>query len=105
MLRSSILYASETYYNLKENQIRQLERIEENYMRQLLKTKKSCPIVQLYLELGQVPVRFDIIKLRLYFLKYILHQDHEINIPKRMRLFAGGPPANKNLFAGGPPVN
>ena len=28
MLRSSILYASETYYNLKENQMRQLERIE-----------------------------------------------------------------------------
>ena len=30
MLRSSILYASETYYNLKENEIRQLERVEEN---------------------------------------------------------------------------
>ena len=28
MLRSSILYACETYYNLKEIEIRQLERIE-----------------------------------------------------------------------------
>ena len=86
MLRSSILYASETYYNLKENQIRQLERIEDNYMRQLLKTKKSCPIAQLYLELGQVPVRFDIIKLRLYFLKYILHQDPGSNVLKMYHL-------------------
>ena len=55
-------------------------------MRQLLKTKKSCPIVQLYLELGQVPVRFDIIKLRLYFLKYILHQDPESNVLKMYHL-------------------
>ena len=29
MLRSSILYASEMYYDLRENEIRQLERIEE----------------------------------------------------------------------------
>ena len=66
--------------------MRQLERIEENYMRQLLKTKKSCPIVQLYLELGQVPVRFDIIKLRLYFLKFILHQNPENNVLKMYHL-------------------
>ena len=46
MLRSSILYAAETYYDLKETQIRYLERIEENFMRQLLKTKRSCPINQ-----------------------------------------------------------
>jgi hypothetical protein len=47
MLRSSILYACETYYNLKENEIRFLERIEESFMRHLLKTSKGCPIVQL----------------------------------------------------------
>ena len=32
MLRTSILYASETYYNLKENEIRNIERIEESYI-------------------------------------------------------------------------
>ena len=51
-----------------------------------MKTKKSCPIVQLYLELGQVPARFDIIKCRLYFLKYILHQDPESNVLKMYHL-------------------
>ena len=86
MLRTSILYACETYYHLKENEIRQLERIEENYMRQLLRTKKSCPIMQLYLELGQVPARFDIIKLRLYFLKYILQQAPESSVAKMYQL-------------------
>ena len=66
MLRSSILWASESYYNLKEQEMRQIERIEENFMRQLLKTKKSCPINQLYTELGKVPARFDMINSRIF---------------------------------------
>ena len=75
MLRSSILYACETYYNLKETEIRQIERIEESFMRQLLKTTKGCPINQIYLELGQPPARYDIYKLRMFFLKYMLDQE------------------------------
>ena len=55
MLRSIILYGCETYYNLKEGEIRQLERIEEGFLRELLKTSKGCPIAQLYLEVGQAP--------------------------------------------------
>ena len=46
-------------------------------MRKLFKTSKGCPINQLYLELGQIPARFEILKLRLLFLKYILNQDEE----------------------------
>ena len=75
ILRSTILYASETYYNLKETEVRQIERIEEGFMRQVLKTTKGCPISQMYFEFGQTPARFEIIKLRLLFLKYILNQD------------------------------
>ena len=82
MLRSSILYGSETYYNLKENELRSLERIEENYMRQLVGTTRGCPIVQLYLELGHTPVRFGIMKQRLYFLKTILEQEKSSLISK-----------------------
>ena len=82
MLRSSILYGSESYYNLKENELRALERIEESYMRQLVGTTKGCPITQLYLELGHSPARFGIIKLRLYFLKTILEQDSSSRISK-----------------------
>ena len=44
MLRSSILYACETYYNLKETELRQIERMEESFLRQLFKTTKGCPI-------------------------------------------------------------
>ena len=86
MLRSSILYACETYYNLKETEIRQIERIEENFMRQLIKTTKGCPINQIYLELGQPPARYDIYKLRMFFLKYILDQEEESTIYKCFNL-------------------
>ena len=55
-------------------------------MRQLLKTRKSCPINQLYTELGQVPARFDIIKMRIFFLKYILEQDPESSLAKMYKL-------------------
>ena len=72
MLRRSILYACEAYYNLKENEIRQIERIEENFLRKVLNTTKGCPIVQLYLEVGHTPARMEIQKIRLLYLQYIL---------------------------------
>ena len=75
MLRSSIIYACETYYGLSKYHIRQIERIEDNFLRKLFKASKGCPIAQLYLESGHIPVRFQIYKSRLLFLKYILEQD------------------------------
>ena len=86
MLRSSILYASETYYNLKETELRAIERIEENYLRQLLKTTRGCPISQLYLELGHQPARFEIFRRRLLFLKNILHENPNSRIYQFIKL-------------------
>ena len=86
MLRSSILYASETYYGLSEFQIRQIERIEESFLRKMFKTSRGCPISQLYLESGHIPARFQIIKNRLLFFKYILSQDSKSLINKFLKL-------------------
>jgi hypothetical protein len=77
MLRSSILLACETYYDLKESEIRQLERIEEDFLRELFKTSKGCPLTQLYLEGGIIPAKFEIIRIRLLFLKTILNQKQD----------------------------
>ena len=60
MLRPSILYGCDMMFNLKESEIRQIERIEENYMRKVLDTTRGCPIVQMYLELGHCPARIEI---------------------------------------------
>ena len=86
ILRSSILYACETFYNLKEIEIRQLERIEEGYLRMMFKTSKGCPITQLYLESGQFPARFAIKKCRLLFLKCLLEENPESLIYKFLKL-------------------
>ena len=91
MLRPSILYACETYYNLSEYQIRQLERIEEDYLRKVFKTLRSCPIVQLYLEAGHIPARFEIKRLRLLYLKNILQQDPSSMIFKFFELQVTNP--------------
>ena len=86
LLRSSILYPSETYYNLTEPQIRQLERIEEGFLRKLFQTTTGCPISQLYLESGHTPARFAIKKGRLLFLKTILEEKEESTIHRFLML-------------------
>jgi hypothetical protein len=86
MLRGSILYSCEMYYNLKENELRQIERIEEGLIRKILNTKKGFPITQLYLELGQHPARFEIQKMRILYLKYILEQPDDSQLKKFLNL-------------------
>ena len=77
MLRGTILYAADMYYALKETEIRHIERIEEGYMRKILRTTKGCPINSLYLQLGQTPAHFEVIKMKLLYLKTILKQPDE----------------------------
>ena len=86
ILRSSILYACETYYNLTETQVRQLERIEEGFLRKIFKTTTGCPINQLYLESGHVPTRFAIKKARLLFQTNILEEKEDSTIRKFLML-------------------
>ena len=86
VLRPSILYACEMYYNLKESELRHLERIEESFLRKVLNTTKGCPITQLYLEIGQIPARFEIQKMRLLYLKYILEENEESLLRKFLQL-------------------
>ena len=86
MLRGTILYAADIYYGLKENEYRQLERIEEDFLRKIIKSTKGCPVTNLYLEFGLMPAIFEIIKMRLLFLKYILEQPYESSIRKMFNL-------------------
>ena len=55
-------------------------------MRKILKTTKGCPITQLYLSVGQYPARFELQKIRLLYLKYILEQDEESKLKKFFNL-------------------
>ena len=77
ILRRSILYSAETYYNLCEKELREIEKIEEDYLRELVGTERTCPTAQLYLEFGHYPARFDIIKVQILFYHYILQQKED----------------------------
>ena len=82
LLRSSILYAAETYYNLSEKELREIERIKKGFLRKLLKISKGCPIMQLYLMVGIIPERFQIMKMRIMFLKYMSNENKKSLIRK-----------------------
>ena len=66
--------------------MRHLERIEETYLRKVLNTTKGCPITQLYLAVGHTPARFEIQKMRLLYLKYILEEDDTSLLNKFFKL-------------------
>ena len=55
-------------------------------MRKILQTSRGCPIIQLYLEIGQAPARFEIQKMRILYLKYILDQEDDSILKKFLNL-------------------
>ena len=57
LIRNGILYASETMYNVLETECKALERIDESVLLKVLKTKRSSPRHQLYMETGMYPAR------------------------------------------------
>ena len=93
LIRTSILYAAETMYNVLETEYRALERIEESTIQDIFQTKKTCGRHILYLEAGVYPARYQIHRMMLNLLQYILQQpkdsllyrvfDAEKNCPTR----------------------
>ena len=75
LLRSSILHAGKTFYNLSEKELRMLEVIEEECLSKILNTGQHFPKALLYLETGHQPACFHIFRMMLNFLKYILDQE------------------------------
>ena len=61
--------------NLRENDVKLLERAEKATLRDLIGTEFSAPRHLLYLELGILPARFVIKQRKIMHLKHILMQD------------------------------
>ena len=75
LLISSLLTNSESWYNLTLSDMRELESVDEILLRKVLECPMSTPREMLYLELGVIPIRFQIMIRRLNFLQYILFED------------------------------
>ena len=60
---NGILWNIETWYDLKEREIEELEKIDKLLLKRILNVPISTPTALLYLELGVIPLRY-IIKAR-----------------------------------------
>ena len=77
MLLSSILLNSESWYNLSDNEIQQLETVDNMLHRRILECPRSTKTSILHLELGTLPIRYLVKSCRLLFLQYLLKQEKE----------------------------
>ena len=64
----------ETWPNFTEARIVKFERIEQTFMRTILKAHSKTPIESLYLELGIIPLRYHLMKRRILYLQDILNR-------------------------------
>ena len=74
-----LLYNCEAWSNLSKNDIKSLQASQLSYLRCVMEVPKSTPVAALYLELGILPVKYEIEIKQLLFLKRIL--DKEANDP------------------------
>ena len=72
---SSLLLNSEAWVNYTEKDIRILEQCDEMLLGKILECEANTSNALKYLELGIVPIRFEVMRRKLGFLQYILKQE------------------------------
>ena len=84
LLLSTLLSNSEAWVNLTPNNVKDLETIDEHFLRNLFYEPHSrtsllakTPLEMLYLETGCIPIRFILQSRRLNFLHYILNDKED----------------------------
>ena len=75
LLLSTLLSNSESWYNLSKVDVSKLESVDEELLRKVLSAHSKTPKVLLYLETGNIPLRFTIQSRRMNFLWYILNEE------------------------------
>ena len=84
LLLSTLLSNSEAWVNLSNNNIKDLESVDEHFLRNIFREAHSktsllakTPLELLYLETGCIPIRFILKSRRLNFLHYILNDKED----------------------------
>ena len=88
---SSILLNSEAWVNYSEKDIRMLEQCDEVLLSRIIECDKNSSNALKYLELGVIPIRFEIMKRKLMFLQYILKQNKNSMIYKILKAIEAEP--------------
>ena len=72
MLVNGMLFNSEAWHSISEDELRMLEAVDEHLLRSLVKGHSKTSIEFLYLESGALPIRFLISTRRLLYHQTIL---------------------------------
>ena len=72
---STILLNAETWVDLTEDNIEELEKIDRILLKRIFEAPCTTSIKSLYLESGCIPIRFLVKARRLMFLHYLLNRD------------------------------
>ena len=95
---SSLLLNSEAWVNYTEKDIRILEQCDENLLSSILECESNSSNALKYLELGVIPIRFEIMKRKLLFLQYILKQGKQAMIYKILKAIEENPIKNDFVY-------
>ena len=75
MFLNGILYNSEAWHSISEEEIKTLETVDEHLLRGIVKGHAKTPLEFLYMEAGAVLIRFLITCRRLIYHQVILKRD------------------------------
>ena len=95
---SALLLNSEAWVNYTEKDVRILEQCDEILLTKILDCDGNSSNAMKYLELGVIPVRFEIMKRKLGFLQYILKQNKESMIYKILKETSENPTKNDFVY-------
>ena len=82
-MKHGILFNSEGWHGITDDDIRVLEKIDEALIRALIKAHAKVPLEFLYMETGCIPIRHIISSRRMLYLKTLLLRDDE-EVTKRV---------------------
>ena len=77
LLLSTLLSNSDSWYNVTNKEIKELESVDEMLLRKILSAHSKTSLELLYLETGNIPIRFILKSRRLNFLHYILNESED----------------------------
>ena len=75
LLLSTLLSNSDAWYNVTDKEMSSLESVDEMFLRKVLSAHSRTAKELLYLETGNIPIRFILMTRRLTFLHYILNEE------------------------------
>ena len=96
-----LIYNCEAWSNVTSNDIKMLQNAQLSYMRRVMEAPRGTPIAAMYLELGILPIRYEIEIRQLSFLKRILDKephDPVLMVYNEMLTFENKPNWANNVF-------